>query len=299
MRRTSKNGTLLIEYLKAIRIHHWPKNMLVFLPVLTGHLVNIENLSILLVLFFSLSFVASGMYLVNDLLDIENDKQHPTKKFRAIASGSLSPKTAKVISLLLVTIGLLSAFATSFYAGILIFLYVVLVGAYSLYFKRIPFFDAFFLTLLYMLRIYIGLLVIDYSTLSQAAVIFSFFFFFFLVLVKRHTELLLYVNSLEDNPTGRGYKMENINLIQSLIFASALISLVVLGLYISSPKVQILYTSPTYLWGVELSCLLWCVNLIVCVQKGKMHNDPIVFTFTNKASLALFFISIFFIVLSL
>ena len=299
MIRTSKNGTLLIEYLKAIRIHHWPKNMLVFLPVLTGHLVNIENLTILLGLFFSLSFVASGMYLVNDLLDIENDKQHPNKKFRAIASGSLSPKTAKVISLLLITIGLLSAFAASFYAGILVFLYVVLVGAYSLYFKRIPFFDAFFLTLLYMLRIYIGLLVIDYSAMSLTMVMFSFFFFFFLVLVKRHTELLLYVKNLDDDPTGRGYKTEDIKLIQSIAVAFALVSLVVFGLYIESPKVQALYTSPTYLWAVAFLGLLWAINVIVLVHKGKMHNDPIVFAFTNKTSLGIFLMSITFIILSL
>jgi 4-hydroxybenzoate polyprenyltransferase len=289
----------LTDYLKAIRIHHWPKNMLVFLPVLTGHLVTSENFSILLVLFFSLSFVASGMYLVNDLLDIQNDRKHPTKKLRAIASGSLSPKTAKVISLLLITIGILSAFSTSFYAGILIFLYIVLVGAYSLYIKRIPFIEAVFLTLVYLLRIYIGVLVIDYLIMSRWMMIFSFFFFFFLILVKRHTELLLYVESLEDDPTGRGYKIGNINLTQLLTVVSALISLVVLGLYVSSPKVLALYTSPTYLWAVVLSCFLWCVNVIVCVHKGTMHNDPIVFAFTNKISVVLFFISIIFIVLSL
>ena len=289
----------MTDYLKAIRIHHWPKNMLVFLPVLTGHLVTSENFSILLVLFFSLSFVASGMYLVNDLLDIQNDRKHPTKKLRAIASGSLSPKTAKVISLLLITIGILSAFSTSFYAGILIFLYIVLVGAYSLYIKRIPFIEAVFLTLVYLLRIYIGVLVIDYLSMSRWMMIFSFFFFFFLILVKRHTELLLYVESLEDDPTGRGYKIGNINLTQLLTVVSALISLVVLGLYVSSPKVLALYTSPTYLWAVVLSCFLWCVNVIVCVYKGTMHNDPIVFAFTNKISVVLFFISIIFIVLSL
>ena len=289
----------MTDYLKAIRIHHWPKNMLVFLPVLTGHLVTSENFSILLVLFFSLSFVASGMYLVNDLLDIQNDRKHPTKKLRAIASGSLSPKTAKVISLLLITIGILSAFSTSFYAGILIFLYIVLVGAYSLYIKRIPFIEAVFLTLVYLLRIYIGVLVIDYLSMSRWMMIFSFFFFFFLILVKRHTELLLYVESLEDDPTGRGYKIGNINLTQLLTVVSALISLVVLGLYVSSPKVLALYTSPTYLWAVVLSCFVWCVNVIVCVYKGTMHNDPIVFAFTNKISVVLFFISIIFIVLSL
>ena len=299
MSRTSKYGALLTDYLKAIRIHHWPKNMLVFLPVLTGHLINIENFSILLVLFFSLSFVASGMYLVNDLLDIENDKKHPTKKFRAIASGSLSPKIAKVIASLLITIGILSSFSTSFYAGILITLYIVLVSSYSLYIKRIPFIEAVFLTLVYLLRIYIGLLVIDYLSMSQWMMIFSFFFFFFLILVKRHTELMLYEESLEDNPTGRGYKIGNINLIQSLTVVSALVSLVVLGLYISSSKILTLYTSPTYLWAVALSCFLWCANVIICVQKGRMHNDPIVFAFKNRTSLALFFNSILFIILSL
>ena len=298
MNRIRKQKVTVIDYLRAIRLHHWPKNALVFLPVLTGHLLTLENFSILLVLFFSLSFVASGMYLMNDLLDIENDKKHPTKKLRPIASGSISKKNAKVISLLLITIGLVSSFATLFYAGILIFLYIILVGFYSLYLKRIPFFEAFFLTLVYLLRIYIGVLVID-TGISEWMVIFSFFFFFFLVLVKRHTELLLYVESIEDGPTGRGYKTEDINLIQSFAVSSALLSVLIFGLYISSPKVQALYTSPSYLWAVALLELLWCVNVMVRVHKGEMHNDPIVYAFTNKTSLSIFFMSIIFTVLSL
>ena len=169
----------LIDYLKAIRIHHWPKNLLIFLPALTGHLITPENFSMLLVLFFSLSFVASGMYLMNDLLDIENDKKHPIKKLRIITSGSLSPKNAKAISLLLIIIGLLGSLTISFYAGILVFTYLVLVGVYSLYIKKTPFFEAFFLTLVYLLRIYIGLLAIDYTNMSQWMLIFSFFFSFF------------------------------------------------------------------------------------------------------------------------
>ena len=288
----------MIHYLKAIRIHHWPKNTLVFLPVLSGHLINFENFLILLVLFFSLSFVASGLYLMNDLLDIESDRKHPTKKLRAIASGSLSEKNAKVISLLLIIIGLIASFAISFYAGILIFIYIVLVSAYSLYIKRKRFFEAFFLTLVYLLRIFIGVLVIDTGA-SQSMILFPLFFFFFLILVKRHTELLLYVNTHENDPTGRGYQIGDINLIQLLAVSSGLLSLLIFGLYISSSKVQALYTSPTYLWVVALLGLLWCINVMVLVQKGKMHNDPIVFAFTNKTSLGLFFISIIFIILSL
>jgi len=298
MKQIRKKRLPLTHYLKAIRIHHWPKNMLVFLPVITGHFITPESFSTLLVIFFSLSFVASGLYLMNDLLDIESDRKHPTKKLRAIASGSLSEKNAKVISLLLIIIGLVASFAISFYAGILIFIYIVLVSAYSLYIKRKRFFEAFFLTLVYLLRIFIGVLVID-TGVSQAMILFPLFFFFFLILVKRHTELLLYVNTLENDPTGRGYQTGDINLIQWLAISSALLSLLIFGLYISSPKVQALYTSPTYLWVVALLGLLWCINVMVLVQKGKMHNDPIVFAFTNKTSLGLFVLSFIFIVLSL
>lgn len=288
----------LIVYLKAIRIHHWPKNLLIFLPVLTGHLLNLENFSILLALFFSLSFVASGLYLINDLLDIESDKKHPTKKHRAIASGSISSKNAKIFSLLFILTGLSFSFVTSFYAGILIFLYACLVGLYSLYLKKIPFFEACLLTSVYLLRIYIGVLVID-TGISQWMIIFSFFFFFFLVLVKRHTELLLYKTSLDKNPTGRGYKAEHIKLIQPIAIASAMVSLVVFGLYIASPKVQALYTSPNFLWAVALLGLLWIINVIALVHREKMHNDPIVFALTNKTSLGIFLISIILIILSL
>ncbi|MBM23504.1 MAG: hypothetical protein CMD78_04465 [Gammaproteobacteria bacterium] len=298
MNSIRKQGVPLVDWFKAIRIHHWPKNLLIFLPALTGHLIGLEKFSILLALFFSLSFVASGLYLMNDLLDIENDKKHPTKKLRVIASGNLSTKNTKAISLLLIAIGLLSSFATSFYAGILIFLYIVLVSAYSMRIKRTPFFEAIFLTLGYILRIAIGVLAVD-TGVSQWLMLFSFFFFFFLVLVKRHTELLLYKNTHEDDPTGRGYSITDINLIQSFSVTSAFLSLLVFGLYISSPKVQALYTSPDYLWAVALLGLFWCINVMVLVQKGKMHNDPIVFAFTNKTSLAIFFMSIFFIVLSL
>ena len=298
VKQIRKKRLPLTYYLKAIRIHHWPKNTLIFLPVLSGHLINFENFLILLVLFFSLSFVASGLYLMNDLLDIESDKKHPTKKFRAIASGSLSEKNAKAISCALIILGLIASFAISFYAGILIFIYIVLVGAYSLYIKRKRFFEAFFLTLVYLLRIFIGVLVID-TGVSQAMILFPLFFLFFLILVKRHTELLLYVNTLENDPTGRGYQTGDINLIQWFAVSSALFSLLIFGLYISSPKVQALYTSPTYLWAVALLGLLWCINVLVLVQKGKMHNDPIVFAFTNKTSLGLFVLSIIFIVLSL
>jgi 4-hydroxybenzoate polyprenyltransferase len=141
-------------------------------------------------------------------------------------------------------------------------------------------------------------LAVDTGT-SQWLMIFSFFFFFFLVLVKRHAELLLHVKSLEDDPTGRGYQIDDIHLIQSFAVASALLSLLVFGLYIASPRVQALYTSPNYLWLVASLGLLWVIDVLVLVHKGEMHHDPIVHVFTNKRSLGILLVSIIFVFLSL
>ncbi|SVD20599.1 uncharacterized protein METZ01_LOCUS373453, partial [marine metagenome] len=95
------------------------------------------------------------------------------------------------------------------------------------------------------------------------------------------------------------YKTEDIKLIQSIAIVSAVVSLVVFGLYIASPKVQALYTSPNYLWAVVLLGMLWVINVVALAHRGKMHNDPIVFALTNKTSLGIFLISIILIILSL
>ena len=143
-----------------------------------------------------------------------------------------------------------------------------------------------------------GAVVID-TEISQWMLIFPFFFFFFLVLYKRYTELSIYLESSEEVPTTRGYRIQDLNLIQSLGISSALASLLVLCFYISSPKVQALYTNPDYLWGIALLGLLWVLNLIVISNKGKLQDDPVIFAFTNKTSLSIFLISILVVFLSI
>lgn len=298
MNNISKQKNYFIQYLIGIRAHHWLKNMLVFVPALTGHLLTSQNFVTLAITFFSLCCVASGLYLINDLLDLENDKRHPTKKDRAIASGFLSIRAAKINSFIFITIGLVSSFSTSFEMGMFISLYVILVIFYSFYLKKVPFFEAFLLTLAYLLRIYMGAAVIN-TGISQWMLIFPFFFFFFLVLVKRYTELSVYLETSKEDPTGRGYRTQDLNLIQSLGISSALASLLVLCLYISSPKVQVLYTNPDYLWGIALLALLWVLNLIVVSNKGQLQDDPVIFTFTNKISLSISLFSILIVFLSL
>ena len=128
---------------------------------------------------------------------------------------------------------------------------------------------------------------------------FSILKYEYIVLVKRHTELLLYLDILQDNPAGRGYKIKDLYLIKLLGVSSAISSLIIFGLYISAPKVQALYTTPVYLWAILLLGFLWVLNLIVTSNKGEMQHDPIVFAFTNKISLVIFFLSLILIVISI
>ena len=104
--------------------------------------------------------------------------------------------------------------------------------------------------------------------------IFPFFFFFFLVLVKRYTELSIYLETNDENPTGRGYEIRDLNTIQSLGVSSALASLLVFCLYISSSKVQALYTNPFYLWAKESygkkAVPKWNFHKIIVGKKGKI-----------------------------
>ena len=116
---------------------------------------------------------------------------------------------------------------------------------------------------------------------------------------KRYTELSLYLESSQKDPTGRGYEIKDLNLIQSLAASSALVSLLVFGLYISSPKVQALYSTPVYLWGIVLLGFAWVLNMIVLSNKGKMQDDPIVFAFTNKTSLGIFLFSLILVLFSI
>ncbi|MEK6397866.1 MAG: UbiA family prenyltransferase, partial [Terriglobus sp.] len=161
--------------LKAIRIHQWAKNVLIFLPAILAHDLSPRAMITSLLAFFSLSFCASATYIINDLLDIEADRRHPRKRRRPFAAGDLSPITGVmvvagffVIALALalfvpiaaphlsgpeVAIGVLTAPHTF---AVWLGLYTVTTLAYSFYLKRIPLVDVLVLSGLYTIRLLAG-----------------------------------------------------------------------------------------------------------------------------------------------
>ena len=101
------------KYLKLIRIKHWIKNFLIFIPMICGDVINCDNIIVTILGFFSFCFVSSYIYIINDIKDIEKDKLHSEKKKRPLASGKINIKTAILISIVMLISALILNYLTN------------------------------------------------------------------------------------------------------------------------------------------------------------------------------------------
>ena len=292
----------LKAWLRAIRLHQWAKNTLIFLPLLLAHAwKGPRALGIFLgaaIAFLSFGLCASATYIVNDLLDIEADRRHPSKCRRPFASGSLSAFAGVAVAALFLTASLLLAlllphvvaraaaplrFPWSFVTWLAV--YVVSTTAYSLALKRIVLVDVIVLSGLYTVRIIAGSAAtgIEVSTWLAG---FSVFFFLSLAFVKRFAELES-LRERDKTPTnGRGYLVSDIEQLRSFGTAAGYASVVVLTLYIFNLNTH-LYHHPSRLWLLLPVLLLWVSQLWLLASRGLLHEDPVVYAITDKRSLLL------------
>lgn len=275
----------LSTYIKALRVHQWLKNLLVFVPMLMAHRVADAHLWIDgLVAFISFSLCASSVYLLNDLLDLSADRHHPRKHKRPLASGDLSI----IQGLLLIPVFLLAAFIIAGLWLPLTFLivlatYYALTVSYSLWLKAVVILDALVLAGLYTIRIIGGAAAISIST-SFWLLAFSIFLFFSLALVKRYSELLVLKQRGQLTTHGRGYHVEDLVMLMGFGVASGFLAVLVSALYINSAKVQALYPHPAILWLVSPILLYWVSRIWLITHRGGMHDDPVVFATGDKGS---------------
>ncbi len=184
------------HWIKALRVHQWLKELLlVFLPLFTSHRVLETTTTLNCVLaFLAFGLCASGVYLLNDLFDLDADRRHPRKRLRPFAAGTLPLWAGLVAAPLLTLAGLALAAALSLpFAGVLL-CYYVLTLAYSLRLKRIVMLDVIVLAALYTVRIIGGAVVIG-GGLSFWLLAFSMFLFLSLAMLKRYTELRALIGS--------------------------------------------------------------------------------------------------------
>ena len=270
--------------LKALRVHQWAKNILLILPLLLSHKITPAGLLAVLKAFFCFSFIASVNYLINDMLDIEADRRHPSKRLRPFAAGDLSVGGALILAFLLM-LAAIAILPTLPHAFILwLGLYIVAASAYTAQLKRIAVVDVLLLSGLYTLRLLAGGAATA-TPISQWLASFSSFLFLSLAMVKRFSEL---ENLRERGATaihGRGYLVADLEQIRSFGTASAYAAVVVFMLYIARPDVSELYHHPTRLWLIVPLLLYWLHRVWLLASRGDLNEDPVVFAMRDRMSL--------------
>ncbi|HEX2055047.1 MAG TPA: UbiA family prenyltransferase [Nitrospiraceae bacterium] len=274
-----RHGSLLRLLLKAMRVHQWTKNILVLIPLVSSHqILNGPRVLAAFVAFLSFSLCASGVYILNDCLDLEADRNHPTKKRRPFAAGDLSIPVGLVVSLgcLLASFALAAVLPLPYF--FVLGLYFLLTSSYSLYLKRLVLVDVIVLAQLYTVRVYAGGAATDIVP-SHWLLTFSLFMFLSLALMKRFTEIKFKLKSEDEDigVRGRGYRTTDAEHIASIGSSSGLIAILVLALYISSKEVLMLYSHPEVLWVICPVMLYWITRAWMLAYRNSMDDDPVVF----------------------
>jgi 4-hydroxybenzoate polyprenyltransferase len=272
--------------LKAIRIHQWAKNVLIFLPLLLAHHLAGPGLAAAAAAFLAFSLCASSTYIVNDLLDIEADRVHPRKRSRPFAAGDLSVVTGCLMIALLFGASLAIAFMLpgAFLRWLLI--YTVVTLCYSLSLKRMVLVDVIVLSILYTMRLVAGSAATG-VVISPWLAGFSIFFFLSLAMVKRFSELENLRARNKAPANGRGYLLSDIEQLRSFGTSSAYASVIVFTLYINAMRDSNLYRHPQFLWLLVPLMILWISRVWLLASRGHLDEDPVIFAITDARSLAI------------
>jgi 4-hydroxybenzoate polyprenyltransferase len=278
-------GLGLAAVLRAMRLHQWVKNLLVFMPAvpLAGQL-GWSAIWTLLLAFFCFGLCASSVYLLNDLLDIDADRQHPTKSRRPIPSGAMPLAWAVTLTpVLLLAAFALAAWRLPWLFAVVLALYWALTMAYSMLLKRITVVDVLLLAGLYTMRILAGAAVIAIVP-SFWILAFSMFLFFSLASAKRYIELTEAQRRQKMSMAGRGYNVADIPVVLTQGIAAGQIAVLVLALYIQDPAATQHFRMPYFLWGVAPLLLYWISRLWMKALRAKVHDDPLVFAVKDRQS---------------
>lgn len=269
----------------ALRVHQWPKNLLVFVPALLSIpvLTGAELLDTVLA-FVALCTLASATYLINDLADVGSDRQHHSKKSRPFASGAISLRDGVIATVLISCAAIALTLMLPLQCALTLMLYAAVSLTYSFYLKRVALLDVICLGFLFTVRIAVGASFLENST-PYWLYAFSMFFFTGLAFVKRYTELAAAAAENRSKPAGRSYQIEDLPLVLAAGLGSALCSIVVFLIYLGSQHFDAkLFRQPEWL-GVSVALLAyWQLRVWLLALRGQMHDDPVVFALKDRVS---------------
>lgn len=271
--------------LKAMRPHQWAKNVLLFVPVILSHqYTNVPLMLSVLLAMFCFSLCASSVYVVNDLLDLEQDRMHRTKRKRPFAAGTLSIPAGLALGLgcLVVGVGLAVAFLPMSFVAVLLG-YVAITSVYSVYLKRKLIVDVVTLASLFTYRVIAGGVAANVMV-SFWLLSFSMFFFTGLAFAKRYSELRVLKSASKSSAAGRGYWVQDLEIIASTGPGCGLMAVLVFALYINSAEVLAIYREPRFLWLLCPLLLYWSTRVWFLAAREQLDDDPVVFALKDRIS---------------
>lgn len=272
--------------IKQIRVNQWIKNLLIAVPIIAAHKLGDVDLTLkCLIGIASFSFIASMVYVMNDMLDVENDRKHPTKKERPFASGRLPLKAGFLLApMLFMASTALGVYLGWEFLGIILAYFITNI-VYSIRLKEAVMLDVVTLASFYTMRLLAGSAATDIP-ISHWLLNFSTFFFLGLAMVKRYTELLRIVGKNQNSLHGRGYMGEDKIPVLIMGVCSSLLSILIMALFFSSDDVRVLYRTPSILWMITPILLFWTGRVWLLTHRGQMNDDPVVFAVKDRISLA-------------
>jgi 4-hydroxybenzoate polyprenyltransferase len=274
------------DYLDALRPPHWIKNLLVFVPLAAVHRIfEAPLVGGALLAFVAFSLCASGLYLLNDLLDLPADRRHPHKKERMLASGRIRLVHALAMMPILLVVAFAIAWHLSMgFAGVLA-LYAALMIGYSLRLKDIPLVDVLVLAGGYALRVAAGAVAVEIRV-SAWLLTLCVFLFFSLALIKRYAELVVLESAASAARVhARGYVSQDKGLLLAQGIVSGYLAVMVLALYTNTEISQRLYARHDYFWGICLLLLYWISYLWMMATRARIIGDPVIFALSDRVSL--------------
>ncbi len=272
------------DLMRALRPHQWVKNILLFLPMIAAHQFGAETFLLVLLGMAAFSAAASSIYIINDLLDLEADRLHPTKCRRPFASGAVPIRVGMITFavLILLAFGLGAALGGAFLGVIAVYITTSL--AYSLKLKRMRWIDIATLAALYTLRVVAGA-VAGQVVVSTFMLIFVFPVFVALGCVKRLTELTLATS--DERLPGRGYGRPDRGDLLNVAGLGTFGALLIFFLYSFSEQATALYPTQWLLWVAIIPLATWLIRMVWLGYTGKQDYDPIVFAMRDKTGIGI------------
>ncbi len=272
------------DWARLMRVHQYAKNALVFVPLITSQVFELNALLTVIVAAIAFSLCASSVYILNDLVDIKDDRGHPSKRLRPLASGAIPLADAVMAVPILFGISIAIASAISLpFLGVLLG-YYALTTAYSFALKRMMLADVLALASLYTIRVVGGGVALGVST-SFYLLAFLVAWFLSLALIKRFVELGARKRARLGDSSSRDYRNEDMFMVGALAAAAGLQAVTLFILYGTSEGAQDMYARPELLWLVAPVLTFWLGRALIIAQRGEMHDDPVVFALKDKISM--------------